>query len=259
MAEDSRNTINSIDERAICYFVLCRELLEKTKLLFGNLSNLSDRDFYKEAVNIVKIMYNEVSVNPKIIVYLKIFNNEISGVNDCVYSHFLSVGMLAVGFSDYLGFSKKAILEIGLAGYLHDIGKLKIPSSILKKEDRLSNREIEVIRRHPELGFYLLKENNLIPYNSKRVILEHHERLDSSGYPKGLAEENICMESKIISIIDIFDAITSIRHYSKKKSVGKAINELILVSGKEVSRRHTIDFCRYLIKTFPKETYIEGI
>ena len=111
----------------------------------------------------------------------------------------------------------------------HDLGKIDIPTEILQKPGRLSEEEFDLIRKHPALGEALADEIHLA--NMGEIIEQHHERIDGSGYPKGLKGEEIRIEAKIIGIVDSFDAMTSDRAYRKGLSQEDALQELEIHKG----------------------------
>ncbi|MEE4244066.1 MAG: HD domain-containing phosphohydrolase [Kangiellaceae bacterium] len=127
--------------------------------------------------------------------------------------HCLNVGILGMSFARYLEMPESEIEMIGLCGMLHDLGKVKIPRKILNKQDKLSEREFERVKKHPEQGYKMLIEKGDIPSQVLDVAYNHHERLDGTGYPRKLQGEEISLTTRIISIIDVFDAITSDRCY----------------------------------------------
>lgn len=132
--------------------------------------------------------------------------------DDLTYAHSLNVGLICNVFASWLNLSQeeaKIALECGL---LHDIGKLKIPEQIIKKPERLSNDEYQIIKTHPIEGYKILQT---MPYveHVKSAALMHHERCDGSGYPLGLIGDKIDYYAKIVAIADVYEAMTSARIY----------------------------------------------
>lgn len=124
-----------------------------------------------------------------------------------------------------LGFTDRMVEEIKTTGLLHDIGKIAINEEILNKEGRLSSEEFNEIKRHPEIGYRILHSaNDMIEISE--YVLSHHERWDGAGYPKGISGKNIPIQSRIISIADAYDAISSDRSYRKKNTKEEALREL---------------------------------
>jgi len=139
--------------------------------------------------------------------------------------HSINVGIFALGLAKELFADDKNhnMYEIASGFFLHDIGKCKIPLSILKKPGPLNDIEWKIIKNHPQEGYELLKKFNKLTMEAKVIVLQHHERFDGNGYPKGLKGDKIHLYSKICCIADVFDALTSKRTYKKALSSFKAL------------------------------------
>lgn len=140
-------------------------------------------------------------------------------------SHILRVSHGAALLAKAVGWDEQQVQLIFNAAPMHDIGKLGIPDAILQKPGRLSPEEFEQIKRHPLIGAQLLDGEHLddpLMHMARRVALTHHEKWDGTGYPNGLAGEDIPLEGRIVAIIDVFDALTSTRPYKKPRSVEEA-------------------------------------
>ena len=140
--------------------------------------------------------------------------------------HSLNVAILLANFASFIELSEDQVQEIALSGFLHDIGKIKIPDSILHKPGRLTDQEMVIMRDHVYWGTKVLKEME-IPDSIVRTISEHHERLDGSGYPEGLRGDEISMFGRMIAIVDTYDAITADRCYKAGMSSKKALQILM--------------------------------
>ena len=132
--------------------------------------------------------------------------------------------------ADALNLSKKEKDEIKIAGTLHDIGKIMIPSKVLNKTEKLTDEEFETIKKHPETGYQILRSVDEYFMISK-YVLHHHERWDGKGYPEGLSGENIPFQSRIIAVADSYEAMTAERVYQKTKTSEEAKAELLRCSG----------------------------
>ncbi|ARC83089.1 hypothetical protein U732_56 [Clostridium argentinense CDC 2741] len=139
--------------------------------------------------------------------------------------HCIRVSYLAYNFAKYLNLAEREQFALKEAGALHDFGKLYIDRDILFKKETLNRNEIFIIKQHPILGYDVLK-NIKIDSNVLRVILEHHERVDGSGYPNGLRNDEIFYMSKIISLCDSFDAMINIRCYKDKLTFIESMLEI---------------------------------
>lgn len=146
------------------------------------------------------------------------------------YLHSEKVQVYASYLAALAGMSQDKAEDIGIAGRLHDIGKLAIPCSILKKKGTLSYEEKAEIKHHPYYGYeYLIEQHYLAEYAS--FVLHHHERWDGGGYPVGLKKENIPVESRILAIADAYDAMVSQRSYKPAISHERALAEIANVAG----------------------------
>lgn len=139
--------------------------------------------------------------------------------------HATRLSELSVAMGKRLNMAEHHISELKILAMLHDIGKIGIPENILNKPSLLSNQEWEVMKKHPEIGYRIAIASGELEQVAQ-YILYHHERWDGQGYPAGLKEEEIPLPSRIISIVDTYDAMTSDRVYRKKLPHHVAIEEL---------------------------------
>jgi putative nucleotidyltransferase with HDIG domain len=126
--------------------------------------------------------------------------------------HTRRVAQLAVEIADELGLAPGRLRELALGGLLHDMGKLSVPDAILCKPGALDDEEFAVIRRHPSDGDELLAELGFSP-RIRRMVRGHHERLDGSGYPDALSGDALDLETRILAVADVYDALVSPRVY----------------------------------------------
>ena len=144
--------------------------------------------------------------------------------------HQRRVADLARAIATEMKLSRDQIDGIRLAGMIHDLGKISVPSEILTKPTRLTELEFELIKTHSEAGYNILKDIDF-PWPIARIVLEHHERIDGSGYPQGLKGNEILLESKIISVADVVEAISSNRPYRPAFGLKPALEEIAKNSG----------------------------
>ena len=141
-------------------------------------------------------------------------------------AHCINVCILSLTFGRALGIEEAPLHKLGMGALLHDIGKMKVPDEILNKPGRLSKEEFEIMMEHPSLGHAMLVDDYELDMESLHIILHHHERLDGGGYPDGLGEINIPLLTRIASIVDVYDAITSDRCYHDGVSPAQGLENL---------------------------------
>lgn len=145
--------------------------------------------------------------------------------------HQRRVAKLASAIAEEIGLSPEKIEGLHVAGILHDIGKIHVPSEILSKPGKLSKEEMSIIKIHPEIGRDILKTLEL-PWKICPIVLQHHERMDGSGYPYGLLGKDIIIEARILAVADVVEAMASHRPYRPALGLDKALEELAKNKGK---------------------------
>lgn len=146
--------------------------------------------------------------------------------NEDTLGHSQLVASYSVQLTKALGIEDKSFLvNIERGALLHDIGKIGIPESILRKAGPLTEREKEIVKEHPVLGHEMIKEFDFLK-RAARVVLFHHENYDGGGYPYGLVAEDAPLEARIFALADTLDAMTSDRPYSEAKSFKEAYKEI---------------------------------
>ncbi|MGD2271884.1 MAG: response regulator [Desulfobacterales bacterium] len=160
------------------------------------------------------------------------------------------VALLALGIGRKLGLASQELEIIHVASLLHDIGKVAVPVELLTKPTELNQPEAELIKAHPQAGYDIIKDIPFVESLGKDVsiiVLQHHERLDGSGYPRGLKSEELELESKILSVSDVVEAMSSHRPYRAAKNMESAKAEIIEGSGK-IYAPDCVDACLQLIE-----------
>ena len=142
-----------------------------------------------------------------------------------IAGHQRRVAQLAVAIAREMGFSLNRLEGIRVAGLLHDIGKIAVPIEILSKPGELNSLECKFIKSHCQIGFDLL-QNIDFPWPVLPAILQHHERLDGSGYPAGLTDKDIILEAKILGVADVVEAMVSSRSYGPAQGIDQALEEI---------------------------------
>lgn len=177
----------------------------------------------------------------------------VTAHDNYVFSHSTNVTIYTLAMAVKLGLDDKKLTEIGIGGMLHDIGKTMIPLEVLNKKGKLTDEEFEMIKKHTEFGFEILRSQSSISLLAAHCAFQHHEKIDGSGYPRKLKGDQIHPYAKIMAIADVFDALTSNRAYRKAMLPHEAME--IIFAG---ANTH---FDASLIQTFQKSvaTYPVGV
>ncbi len=159
----------------------------------------------------------------------------IKNFDEYTFNHSVNVCVLAIAFGNALGLNKRRLSELGIAALFHDIGKLTIPKKILNKPGQLTNEEWDIMKQHPLFAISLLF--NMHGYNEsalKKIIvaLQHHMNYDFSGYPRLILEKKLHLFSRIVAIVDTFDAMTTDRVYQKAMRPDEALRRIISFASK---------------------------
>nr|WP_315483095.1 HD-GYP domain-containing protein [uncultured Undibacterium sp.] len=165
----------------------------------------------EQAMPLVEEIANSVMRNPGALIGLA----RLKTADDYTYMHSVAVCALMIALSRQLGLSDDETREAGLAGLLHDIGKMAVPPAILNKPGRLTDDEFVSVKEHPSAGHAMLLEAKGVGEIALDVCLHHHEKMDGSGYPKGLKGDQISLYAKMGAVCDVYDAITSNRPYKE--------------------------------------------
>lgn len=149
--------------------------------------------------------------------------------------HQSRVAVLAASIGCKLKMTEEEVFGLEMGGLVHDLGKIGVPTDLLSKPNRLSSIEFQLIQTHSALGFEILGALSL-PWPIARMAHEHHERIDGSGYPQGLANGSICDQAKIIAVADMVEAISAHRPYRAALGMQVALAEINKIKGTKLDR-----------------------
>ncbi len=185
---------------------------------------------------------NSSSIVSMLMTTLKAYSRE-------TVSHSDRIREIAVSFGKVISLSPSQISRLAIAAQLHDVGKIGIPDNVLLKKGALSEQEKDLIRRHSEIGYNIVKA---IPFLEEVAvdILQHHESYDGTGYPNGIRGDEISINARVINIIDSFDAMIHMRVYASLKTVEEAIDELRKKSGHQYDPWLVNEFIRLVANNF---------
>lgn len=140
--------------------------------------------------------------------------------------HQQKVAKLACTIADRMDLPENQKEAVGISSILHDIGKIYVPDAILNKIGGLSDADFDAIKTHPQFSYDIVKEIDF-PWPIANIVIQHHERLDGSGYPMSLRDENILLEAKIIGVADVVEAMSADRPYRVSLGIDKALEEIV--------------------------------
>lgn len=169
--------------------------------------------------------------------------------DDLTYVHCLNVGLICNVFAKWLGMSPEEIELATQCGILHDIGKLKIPEEIIKKPSKLTDEEFALIKSHPYEGYKILKDCDLDEH-IKKAALQHHEKVDGSGYPLKLTSDRIDKYAKLVCIADIYEAMTAVRIYRGSLSPFQVIDAFETEGLQKYDTRMIMTFLENIVDTY---------
>lgn len=231
-------------------------IYQKTsKLLKRFMNNLAinkhlDIDEAKEAVDQV---VKSVIKTPDALMWL----TQLKKRDEYTSQHSMNVCVLSVALGRYIGLNETELKDLGLCGMLHDMGKMLIPSKILNKPGKLVGKEVKIMKYHTTLGLKILKKSKgRVPLSVINVAYSHHERVDGKGYPRGVGQEQLTRATRIVSICDMYDALTSDRVYRKGRSHLEAIDILTKMSGKHLDYALVLKFIECL-SVYPPGSIVE--
>lgn len=181
--------------------------------------------------------------------------NKLCGHHQYTFLHSVNVGILSTCIGVRMNYNRKKLIELGTAGILHDIGKKYVSSDILDKPGKLAKEEFDVIMKHPEKGFNMLSSCYDISSIAKVGVLQHHERFDGSGYPRGLKGEQITPFGRILAVTDTYDAMTTDRSYRKAFEPSEAL-EFLLGTGNMRYDYNIVDSFTKCIAVYPIGTCV---
>jgi len=169
-------------------------------------------------------------INQSESLYVNLAKLKIS--DEYTYRHCVDVATMAAVLAKSIGESEEFVRDIAVCGLLHDIGKEEIPTKILCKPSKLTTEEFEIIKSHPAHGYKLLMDNPKISEEIRQGILNHHENMDGTGYPRRLKGNKIGKMAQLITIVDVYDALITERPYKPSKTPATAIETMFTMSNK---------------------------
>ena len=218
----------------------------------GNDNEATAYHVFNDMSNVVNKLVDIISSKPRGLIHI----SDLKSYDEYTFHHSLSVSVLSMAIGQALGLSNRMLKGLGFCAIMHDIGKIKIHHDIILKPEALTAAEHAIVKRHSELGYQYLKRKQFGNMDLMEGVLSHHEKYDGSGYPHGLKGKQIPLFSRIISVADVYDALTSIRPYRKPINPPSLVIEMIMG---DVGRAFDYDVVLALMQKYemyPKDTFV---
>ncbi len=190
-------------------------------------SNTESKELADATNNIASNLMNAINSTDAIAVDISALKTS----DEYTFKHSVDVATMSMILAKQQGLSQKQIYEIGIAGLLHDIGKTKISLDILNKPARLTDEEFAVMKQHPVFGYRMIKGRDEFSNEICMAVLQHHEKMNSKGYPVGFPSDKITQYARILTIADIYDALVTERPYKSAFSQREAVEMIMSMTG----------------------------
>ncbi len=244
--DDRLSDVRVEDERLL---QLKKNTLKNMSVITKNVNNYNKFEF-KKSLRIVEELIEYIIDDGE--VNLSLY--DIKTHDNYTYLHSIDTGIMAAFIGLAFNYSSSDLKELGLGAILHDIGKTKIDFKIINKAGKLTNEEFAEMKKHPSYGAQMLRKNYTITDNVINIVEQHHERVDGKGYPNGLKGNEINRFASIVSVCDVYDAVSNDRSYRKKlkpnesyelilSGVGTAFSEEVVQKFKETFAVYPLGCC----------------
>jgi len=273
---DTAGEVIMVDEAPVSGFAAVEKEIKPKKTIIVNKETAKYIDFYKDCVTAIGKIYRKIlsgeSVDAEEVqqVASKIVNTitteqnpnnfinlvNIAGKGEYLVNHVINATILAVLLGKKLGYSTVKLFNLALAGLLYDVGMVKIPAIIVEKESQLSAEEFNIIKTHPIYSYQIIAKDLGLPIEIARVGLEHHERFDGSGYPRKLIGNEISELSRIIAIVDTYEALIKDRAYREGKNNYEAM-KTVLGEGSKKMDTEILKFFLSMMSIYPVGSFVE--
>ncbi|WP_408955645.1 HD-GYP domain-containing protein [Natroniella sp. ANB-PHB2] len=220
-----------------------KETMEQIKVGHG-----IDSKEIKEAITDI---LDEILLQNHVIIHL----NDIRSYDSYTFHHSVKVTILAILIALNFDYSIKQLKKIATGAFLHDLGKTMIAQEIIMKSKELTDEEYQVVKKHPDYGYELIREIEGISILSAHVAYQHHEHYDGSGYPRGLYKDEINEFAQIVTVADVYDALTSDRIYKRKLRPDEALDIIQQLKGTKLNPKF-VDVLHKHIATYPVGTVV---
>ncbi len=241
-----------VDKNTAKHLTMYKEIISTLSYLYNRYKmghTFETEKLQQTATRLVNAIMMEKDLNS----FINLVN--VTGKGDYLFHHILNTAILAILLGKKLGYSMVKLVNVALSGLTFEIGMIKIPAFIIEKETRLSSDERNQINTHPILSYQIITRDLSLPVEIARAGLEHHERWDGTGYPRHIKGNEIAEVSRIISIIDTYEALTKNRVYREKKDSYDAMKQ-VLSEGSKKFDPEILKLFLNMMSIYPVGSYI---
>jgi HD-GYP domain-containing protein (c-di-GMP phosphodiesterase class II) len=171
---------------------------------------------------------------------------DVRSIDEYTFSHSVNVSVISIVTGIGAGFKEDTLKDLGIGALLHDLGKVKVDDAILRKPGSLTSIEYDEVKRHTLYGYEILKNSGNISQDACDIALSHHERLDGSGYPRKLRNNDILTFARIVAIADVYDALTTDKVYRRKMMPHDVLDYMLSLGGKHFDKNLLDTFVRHI-------------
>ncbi|NEU04740.1 MULTISPECIES: HD-GYP domain-containing protein [Clostridium] len=210
--------------------------LNKVMNNVGMFNKTTTKEYLNRVTDLINYILDDGDINKSLF--------DIKTYDNYTMIHSVDTGVMAAFMGIGIGLKKNELNDLVVGGILHDVGKVKVPISVIDKKGPLTSEEFEEIKKHPLYGIEILEKNIAIPESALKIVEQHHEKVNGKGYPYGLSDLQINKKAKIVSVCDVYDAVSSDRSYRKRFSPKEAYELILSDSGRS--------FDEDVVRTFRK-------
>ena len=214
-------------------------------------NNTDDPALIQTTANIADSLLDAIQENDAMAIDISALKTS----DEYTFKHSVDVATISMIVAKKMGMSDMEIRELGMAGLLHDVGKTKIPPEILNKPGRLDDAEFEIMRQHPVYSYHIIQNNEDLPQEVKLAVLQHHEKINGTGYPLSVPGNKIAPYAKVLAVADIYDALVTERPYKSAFSQREAV-EMIMSMTQELDLFAMESFLQSMI-LYPVDSIVE--
>jgi putative nucleotidyltransferase with HDIG domain len=200
----------------------------------------------KEFKKVLTMILDDISANKDALIMVMNMN----AVDNYLFQHSMNVCVYAAMLGNAFGYSEDELTALGMGALLHDVGKTQVPHDVLFKPGKLDDQEFNMIKKHTEIGFKMLKDEPNIPLLSAHCAFQHHERWNGSGYPRGIAKDEIHEYARWIGLVDSYDAMTTHRVYRRSMLPHEAM-EILYTGAGTLFEKSKIELFRDKVAIYP--------